>query len=168
MGKAVGFDLGVVESLVIRPDLCKSGCEKRYSKEVRALERSVHDNRLVSYLVDCHQRNIKLHTVFQDKEPCEFTDVVFTGVVAHQFQHVLEHNILFDIVEVPPDVIVTEHQSLFADSWKYGWPEVEYQGDLARLNAVLVERRIKGFRVQSSLGCYGWVLAEACERVTSD
>lgn len=136
--------------------------------EERNLERSVHDNVITSYVVDCQHRSITLHTLFQDKEPWEFTDVLFMGVVAHQFQHALECNILFDIVEVSSEELVAEHQSLFADSWKYGWPDVEYEGDLEQLNKALVERRIKGYLVQSSLGCNGWVLAESCERISKD
>jgi len=130
------------------------------------LERSVHDNMLVSYMVDCQNLSITLHTIFQDKEPWEYTDVIFTGVVGHQFHHVLECNILFDVTEVSSQKIVTEHQTLLADSWKWGWPAVEYEGDLERLNAALVERKIKGYLVQSSFGCHGWVLAEKCERIS--
>jgi hypothetical protein len=40
-----------------------------------------------------------LHTVFRDREPHEFTDIIFHDVMAHHFEHVLPGNILFDVEE---------------------------------------------------------------------
>ena len=38
---------------------------------------SVHDNFLISYEVLCQEREIYLHTAFLDREPHEYTDVIF-------------------------------------------------------------------------------------------
>ena len=132
------------------------------------MERSVHDNLIASYVVDCLNRTLTLYTIFQDREPWEYTDVKFSGVLAHHFEHVLEQNILFDVIEVPTNEVVEANQSLFAESWRHCWPEVEYEGDLQRLNEELVKNMIKGYVVQGSFGCHGWVLAEKCERVVGN
>ena len=64
-------------------------------------EPSVHDNIVYAYKVDCRHRLIVLHTAYRDREPQEFTDIVFKDVIAHHFEHVLQENILFDIEEAP-------------------------------------------------------------------
>jgi hypothetical protein len=46
-------------------------------------ERSIHDNRVVSYEVDADRRRIVLHTRFEAPEPQEATDLVFEGVLAY-------------------------------------------------------------------------------------
>jgi hypothetical protein len=124
----------------------------------------VHDNHLYAYVVDCENQRIVLHTVFRDREPHEFTDVVFHGVCAHHFEQALPGNILFDVEEIDVDVLVRENASLFEASWRYAWPPIEYRGDLATLTAALRGASIRAYSVSSSLGLSGWVLARTCER----
>jgi hypothetical protein len=58
----------------------------------------IHDNNVYSYCVDCENGTLVLHTVFDEpNRGIEYVDVCFEGVVAHQFDHVLEGNILFGI-----------------------------------------------------------------------
>jgi hypothetical protein len=64
---------------------------------------SVHDNHVYGCSLDFENHRITLHTYFRDKSPHEYTDIVFFGVVAHRFEHVLSGNILFDVTEVPAD-----------------------------------------------------------------
>lgn len=129
-------------------------------------EPSVHDNFVYGYSVDCEERRLVLHTAFRDHEPQEFTDVVFRGVVAHYFEHALPGNILFDVEEGDVAEIVRENKSLLADSWRYGWPPVEYRGDLAVLVDALKAASIRAYSIASSYGLSGWVLASACARVS--
>ncbi|HSI34962.1 MAG TPA: hypothetical protein VK986_15340 [Tepidisphaeraceae bacterium] len=128
-------------------------------------ERSVHDNVVYAYAVDCEGARVVLHTEFQDREPREWTDVVFRGVVGHHFQYALAGNVLCDVVEEELDAFVQDNARLLAQSWRHGWPEVEYRGELGRLPEVLRERHVRAYRVQASHGLGGWVLAEGCERV---
>ena len=125
--------------------------------------RSVHDNIVYAYSVDCEGRRLVLHTAFRDREPHEFTDVVFHEVVAHHFEHVLPGNILFDVEEMDVAALVKQNTKLLSDSWKYGWPDVEYRGDLTALVEALRAAARHGYLIRSSYGLSGWVLAGRCE-----
>jgi len=126
---------------------------------------SVHDNSVYGYSVDCANQRLILHTVFEDAPPSEFTDVVFNGVIAHTLEYVNRGNILFDIAEVDPCSIVDSAASLFQDSWRHGWPELDYKGDLDCLKQLLQQLSILGFEIASSCGLSGWVLAQTCDRL---
>src|SRR4051794_27734674 len=124
---------------------------------------SIHDNNVYAYFVDCANCRVVLHTSFRDREPHEFTDVIFSGVVAHLLEHVLPGNILFGIEEGDPKSLVEQHAELFAESWRYAWPQVDYNGDLGTLANWLHDHSIRAFQIHSSYGLSGWVLAESNE-----
>jgi hypothetical protein len=125
---------------------------------------SVHDNLLYSYSVNCENRRIVLHTRFPTDSPTEYTDVIFTGVVAHHFEHVLSGNILFDVTEIPLRDLVTGSAVLFAAGKPYGWPDgIEYR-DAEDLIGILEGRGAHGFEISSSYGMSGWVIAGSTER----
>lgn len=128
-------------------------------------EPSVHDNFVHAYVVDCEGRRLVLHTEYRDREPREFTDVIFRDVVAHHFEHVLAANILMNVEEFDPDVYVRTNGRLLTDSWRWGWPPVEYRGDLEALVAALKAASVRAYEIQGSYGMSGWVLAGSCERV---
>jgi hypothetical protein len=132
--------------------------------------RSIHDNNVYSYVVDCERKRIVLHTSFAERELHEFTDVVFSGVVAHYFEHVLQGNILFAIDEADIESIVTEYADLFEKSWRYGWPlqSVEYKGDVDFLVGWLRQHSVRAFKIDSSYGISGWVLATNYELIERD
>jgi hypothetical protein len=129
-------------------------------------ELSIHDNVVYAYTVDCEGRRLVLHTAFRDGEPIEYTDVVFRDVLAHHFEHVLAGNILFGIEESEIAMLVQENKDLFANSWRYGWPPVEYNGDLNGLVDALRTVSTRAFTIESSYGLSGWVLASGYERVS--
>jgi len=61
------------------------------------MDRSIHDNFVTGYSVDCALRTITIHTEYRDQgEPFERTDVRFEGVVGYLFRDNLR-GILFDI-----------------------------------------------------------------------
>jgi hypothetical protein len=128
-------------------------------------EISVHDNDVYAYSVDCEGQRLVLHTVFRGREPHEFTDVVFDGVVAHHFENVLPGNILFGVDDFEVAALVRDNAALLADSWRYGWPPVDYRGDVDVLSAKLAAESVRGFLISSSYGLCGWVLAARCEPV---
>ena len=128
-------------------------------------ERSVHDNIVFGYSVDCAGRRLVLHTVFRDREPVEYTDIVFHEVFAHRFEHVLEGNILFDVSEVDVASFVQGEADMFAESWRYGWPPFGYDGNLSQLVRSMQAASARAFAVSSSYGLSGWVVARSSERV---
>ena len=129
---------------------------------------SIHDNFVYAYSVDCENRLIVLHTAFRDREPQEFTDVVFHKVIAHYLEHVLPGNILFNVEEADIAAMVQDNAQLLVDSWQYGWPPVEYKGDLKVLVATLKASSVRAYEIVSTLGRSGWVLAGSYERISSE
>lgn len=125
-------------------------------------ERSLHDNNVYAYVVHCEGRRIVSHTEYRYGGAEEFTDVTFTGVVAHHFECVLPGNILFDITEVEPAEIVNGSAELFARRKDDGWPAIEYR-EPQELALILKQQGIKGFEISSSYGLSGWVLAARME-----
>src|SRR3954467_3700113 len=124
-------------------------------------EPSIHDNFVYAYTVDCEGRRLVLHTAYRDREPQEFTDVVFRDVVAHRFEHVLPGNILFDVEEADVAAVVRENAGLLTDSWRHGWPPVEYRGDLAALVEALRGASVRADTIGSAYGPSGWGIARA-------
>ena len=63
---------------------------------------SIHDNELLSYTVNCADSKITLRTAYREREPYEFTDVIFSGVVAYHFESDNFNTIIFDITASKP------------------------------------------------------------------
>lgn len=139
---------------------------RRVTTTVMRQELSIHDNFVYAYTVNCEGRRVVLHTAYRDGEPNEYTDVVFRDVVAHHLDHVLAENILFDIEESDIASLVQANKDLFAESWQYGWPPINYNGDLNKLVEALRAGSIRAFTIGSSYGLSGWVLASSCELVS--
>ena len=123
--------------------------------------RSVHDNNIYAYCVLAQLGRIVLHTEFLDG--AEYTDVVFFGVLAHDFRGVLPGNIVFDVREVDLQELYAAHQDTFEREKPHGWP-VQY-ADGAELVDKLKERGLRGYLVDSSYGLDGWVLAAGVEYI---
>jgi hypothetical protein len=119
---------------------------------------SIHDNRLVSYTVDGENQRIALHTFYEEQEPHEHTDVIFSGVVAYDFECDNFGTILFDITERPLSEAYASNASLFVRLKGYGWPVVHYD-TVDELLQRLSEQQVRGFIITSSWGMYGFVLA---------
>jgi len=126
---------------------------------------TVHDNNVFAVTIECERGQRRLHTSYPTREPSERTDVVFKGVIAHQFQHMLPGNILFGIEEEDVESVVRENAELFQTSWRYGWPPIEYRADLRRLEEDLRVDGVRAFWISSPYGLTGWVLARECQFV---
>jgi hypothetical protein len=131
-------------------------------------EISVHDNVLVSYEVNCERRSICLHTQFRDRgPPFELTDVIFTGVVAYQFEHDSTiGTILFDVEDVAAIQVWRENAASFRAGMPYGWPG-EWADSEEAATLYFRENAIFGYIVASSCGLSGWILAKCQSRQTS-
>ncbi|WP_394792921.1 hypothetical protein [Armatimonas sp.] len=117
----------------------------------------------------CERREIRLHTEFRDvalDAPFEYTDVVFRGVFAYHFQQDTLTNIIFDIEEVAVTDILEESQALLAAGRPYGWPRIEGSPE-PNLEAYLSANAVRGFKIASSYGLDGWVLAQSMEFIAA-
>jgi phosphoglycolate phosphatase-like HAD superfamily hydrolase len=125
------------------------------------MQKSVHDNVLLSYTVDAKKAQIVLHTAYYDQER---TDVIFLGVEAYDFECDNFQNILFDIEEVEPTSLYDKHLERFERLKNHGWPwislEIKSRDELLH---ALRERGVRGFEISSTLGLEGWVWARSIE-----
>lgn len=136
------------------------------------MELSVHDNILYGYTVvsdhDHHRSyTINLYTEFLNRAPVEYTDIVWTGVVAHHFEHELPHSILFDVEEADLKRIYDDNQELFERLKQYGWPPYTYT-TADELITILKTQQIKAFTISASYGIDGWIWAKQMRKVQRD
>lgn len=122
--------------------------------------RSVHDNTVYAYTVDCRQKCIILQTEYGDGTPRELSDIVFDGVIAHRFDNQLAGNILFDVKETELAALIRAEADLFDHARRYGWPEVEASTNDEQL-AALLGGGTKAYGISASYGLSGWVMAES-------
>jgi len=121
---------------------------------------SVHDNTILGYEVSCEGREICIRTEYRDKgAPFERTNINFSGVEAYEFVYDCMGNIIFRLEDVPSEDIVKENQAKFEEGFRLsGWPRF-WKGSLDEALNFLKTRSIRGFRLSSSYGMSGWVLA---------
>jgi hypothetical protein len=122
---------------------------------------SVHDNRVLRYVVDAERQRIVVYTRYEDREPFEHTAIVFEGVLAHHFEGDDFKTILSDLEEVPVASIVEQHRPRFERGVRYGWPGMWNKSPESAV-AYFEAEKAKAFELQSSCGLSGWVVARAC------
>jgi hypothetical protein len=129
---------------------------------------SVHDNLVYAQVVDYDNCRVVLHTVYPHADPPEYTDIVFTGVVAYHVEQQafraggVSANVVFDTEEADAPMVLGRYAELLAGAKQYGWPVLEYDG-LADLAARLTVCGAKCFEVHSSCGLSGFVFAADME-----
>lgn len=124
---------------------------------------SVHDNHLLSYIVSSETREIRLRTVYPayDQVEAEYTDVIFTGVIAYHFINDSFGTIITDVSETSVESIYAEYKDLFDVGKRYGWPGIWNENEKREADpAYLGAQGIKGFYLSSAIGMTGWVLAK--------
>ena len=127
-------------------------------------DHNIHDNNVYAYSVHSDARRLTLHTEYRDISPVEYTDVVFSGVVAHHLECSLESNILFGIEEKDLGPLLEEYSWLFTRLKSYGWPSIQYDS-LPDLGRQLLEQRVRAFGIESSYGLTGFVLCRSIDYV---
>ncbi len=121
---------------------------------------SVHDNLLISYEVHCEKRTITLRTEFRDREPPEFTNLVFEQVEGYDFENdALGNNIIFDVSDVPAEQFLKDYGAELSELHRVTGSPI-WAAELGSAPEHLSERGIKPFILSSSLGLSGWILAK--------
>jgi len=111
---------------------------------------------------------VVLHTVYPPSDPPEYTDIVFSGVVAYHIEQQtfrnsgVSANIIFDVKESEAKLILSQYADLLAASKNYGWPTLEY-ANLDELVMHLTSNGTKCFEIHSSCGLFGFVFAARME-----
>lgn len=132
----------------------------RESGDLLDIARSIHDNLLVSYDVQCEARTITLRTEYRVPEkPTEFTSVIFEGVQGYRFENDAFGNIIFGLETVSVEYLLTEFGAAISESYRLSGAPGSWAADLELAPEYLREHGIKGFILSSSCGLSGWILA---------
>lgn len=129
---------------------------------------SVHDNLVYAQHVDYEARRVVLHTLYLRSDPPEYTDIVFTGVIAYHAEQQAFHsggllgNVLFSAEESDAAFVLGQYSKALAAAKDYGWPVRGYS-DLGDLAARLTSGGAKCFEIHGSCGLSGFVFAESME-----
>ncbi|MCL2579596.1 MAG: hypothetical protein FWE32_06145 [Oscillospiraceae bacterium] len=125
----------------------------------------VHDNIIKAYKVDFEAKTLVMNTFYDDhiNKVVEDTDVIFTGYLAHCFEHEITHNIIFDIEEYPMHLFVKNESELLKKNKNHCWP-ICYKTE-NELIEYLQKNEYKIFAVDSSCGLTGRVIAKQMEIV---
>lgn len=91
------------------------------------------------------------------------TDVIFEGVWCHHLESVQNGNIIFDIEPVELSQVEQEFQDLFERLKNQGWPRLELKQD--SLPEVIERHRLSVYRIGSSYGVEGFVIAESVHQL---
>jgi hypothetical protein len=122
---------------------------------------SIHDNRLVSYEVQCEQRTITFRTEYRmEHKLTEFTTVVFEGVQAYHFENDAFGNIIFDLAEAPVKWFLKEYAAEISELYRMTGSRRPWAKNLESAQDYLWEQGIKPFLLSSSIGLSGWVTAK--------
>lgn len=127
-------------------------------------EPSVHDNHIVAYSVFAAEEKIVIQTEFRDREPHEFTNIIFEGVLAYHFENDLLDNIIFDVREVDLPKLLKECAGMFERGWRYGWPR-GWDKEKEEIEAFARRLEMRAFELSASYGMNGWVLARRMTKI---
>ena len=121
---------------------------------------SIHDNRLVSYEVQCEARTILLRTEYRVKnQPTEFVNVIFRGVQGYHFENDAFGNIILSLEIVALEQFLTEYGAEISKAYQAAGSPGPWAANLETASRYLRENAIEGFILSSSLGLSGWILA---------
>jgi hypothetical protein len=125
---------------------------------------SIHDSLLTGYSVDGSARTITLHTEPHQGGGEAFVDVIFTGVVAYQFEGDAMSNIIFGIEPASPDYEDDIAKVIIEQQRQHGtMPGWNSKSETLREHCAHTGTTL--FCIQSSYGLDGWVAAATMTRV---
>ena len=119
--------------------------------------RSIHDNNIYSIEIRCEENIIILHTNFLEEDASEHTDVIFSGVMGHRFENVLEGNLIIDIEEWEPEKFYIAFETALQTYCRYGFPLIFSNSE--GFCIAMLQKKLKAFVIDSSYGLFGWVIA---------
>jgi hypothetical protein len=114
----------------------------------------VHDNTIISYVVDIADKRIVLNTTYLNEK----INITFIGCEAHSFSHVIHLNMIDRIEKVPIDSYINKHEDDIINDLKYGFPisnpDIEVFRNYIKNNSICV------FIISSIIGLSGIVYAK--------
>ncbi len=124
---------------------------------------SIHDSLLTGYEVDGNKRTIIMHTEPHQGGGEAFVDVIFTGLVAYQFEGDAMGNIIFEIVPASAEARLDIAMVIVAQQRQHGMMP-DWNATSETLDQYCDRVGLAMFTIQSSYGLDGWVLAASMEQ----
>lgn len=116
----------------------------------------LHDNEIQLYLVKIHERVLCLETV---RTSGEKVIVEFTGLMAHNFSHVIATNIILDLIHVTIEYFIKRESEKLSELLRYNFPSMKSR-EVYALKNELEKEGYKVFYLKASLGLNGYVIAK--------
>ena len=115
----------------------------------------IHDSVITSYIASFEDQTLQLNTRNLKKE----ISIVYSGLLAHKFENVINNNIIFEISEVSIEEFMKYEEKNLLESTAYGFLIVQI-GSIEELARVLIEKEYRVFYMISSLGLTGYIIAK--------
>lgn len=116
---------------------------------------TIHDNYLLGYEVT-PKKEIIFRTEYSEGDRSEFTDVIFSGIVAYQFtDDAFEGgSTIYAIDEIDLELFLAEQAGQFKNT---------YNDWIASENALqkLKDKGLHYYAISTSIGMHGWVLCKS-------
>lgn len=128
----------------------------------------VHDNTCRGYRFSGESHQLVLETEYPSgsEKQGERSDIIFEGVWCHHLESIHDGNIIFDIEQVELTQVEKEFRSVFERLRNYGWPPLENKSD--SFSAVVERRQLNVYRIGSSYGINGFVVAESVRQTNRE
>lgn len=123
---------------------------------------NVHDNEIVSYIVDFQHCKILLRTIHENSD--SVTNIEFNGVLTHVFETQLQGSIILDICEMEVSRFIEQNKELLEKQKNYSWPR-HYESVEDFLD-YLQKKKYNYYVISASYGLNGWVVAKQCRIVS--
>lgn len=121
----------------------------------------IHDNVILSYMVDLQNDQIVIHT--RDESSLKEVDIVLKEVLSHRFEHPLKGSVILAITVSNISSFIAGHVELLQNGKDYSWPAA--YDSIDELEKQLTEDGYKYIHLYSSYGLNGWILAKDLEVV---
>ena len=118
----------------------------------------IHDNIIKSYTVDLENNEIWFNTVYYYNDITEEIIVDFNNVMGHLFSNVIKNSIIFEINKNSINDFLKDNNEILLKNKDYGFP-FNYKNE-EDLRKILNENKQKYYKIHTSYGLDGWILAE--------
>lgn len=117
----------------------------------------MHDDYIVSYSVDIEKKKVQINTCNHENK--KRMVLLFSEVLTHSFNCILECNILLDVTENDVELFIKNNSVELEEMKNFCWP-INYDRVDELIN-YLVQNEYRYYVISSSLGMSGWVLAKS-------
>jgi len=115
----------------------------------------IHDSKILNYQVNFEYLILEINV---ENEQNEQIKIIFEDFFVFHFEDQLSKSILLDIVEEDVDMFCRENKVLLEKGKNYYWP-IDYD-NFKEVDNHLKNNNYRYFKIQSSYGLNGWVLAK--------